>query len=207
MHWKKSAALLLKNMRNSQQECLNGLLLFFNYVEHRWFMCCKVTRFMANVQALLVCYQLEVDMHLEVTINSILEEARKKGLVADQMAAWVHINEWSICQRYAQKLEEECSSGMVLFAKGDIIMCIKQAGGFFREGILYNSDCNLEQMVVMQDEVLEHRKGTFTRLYGGLVPPEYVVDGGPGSPNQLPKFYAPVPILSMVDGKFAIMQT
>ncbi len=67
--------------------------------------------------------------------------------------------------------------------------------GFFQEGILFDP----EQMVKMQDAVLECRKGTFTHLYGGLVPPEYVVDGGPGSPNQLSKFYTPVLILSMVE--------
>ncbi len=62
------------------------------------------------------------------------------------------------------------------------------------------TDYNLERMVEMQDEVLERRKGTFTHLYRGLVLPEYVVDGGPGSPNQLPKFYVLVPILPTVEG-------
>ncbi len=70
---------------------------------------------MVNIQTPLVCYQLEVDMHLEVMINSILEEVRMKGLITDQMAAWVRINEQGICQRYVQKLEEECSSSAVLF--------------------------------------------------------------------------------------------
>ncbi len=191
---------LLKNKCNMQQECLNSLRLFFNYIMHRWFMHCEVICFSANVQALLICYQLEMDMRLQVMIASILEEAQKRGHVADQMAAWVHINEQGLRQRYVQKLEEECSSGVVLFTKGDIIMLIKRAGDFFWEGILFDSDYNLGKMVDMQDEVLERRKGTFMHLYRGLVLPEYAVDGGPGTPNQLLKFYVPVPILSTVEG-------
>ncbi len=67
-------------------------------------------------------------------------------------------------------------------------MFIKKAGDFFREGLLFDLDYNLRKMVEMQDQMLECRKGTFKHLYGGLVLPEYAVDGGPGSANQLPKF-------------------
>ncbi len=51
----------------------------------------------------------------------------------------------------------------------------------------------------MQDAVLVQCKDTFTCLYRGLVPPMYAVEGGPESPSQLAKFYAPVPVLPIVD--------
>ncbi len=53
----------------------------------------------------------------------------------------------------------------------------------------------------MQDDVLAHRNAlhTFTHLYGGLVPEEYVVPGGPGSLGQPKKFYVPLPLLPTVE--------
>ncbi len=53
--------------------------------------------------------------------------------------------------------------------------------------------------LAQQDTVLEHRKDTFTHLYGGLVPAMYITDGGPGSPSQPAKYYTPVPMLPIVD--------
>ncbi len=115
---------LLKNTHYSQQELLDSLRLFFCYVNHRWCTWCEVTRYIANMQAPIFCYQLEADMRLHITVDSIQEEAQKNGRVANQIASWVRINEQALCQRYAQELEEKCSYGAVIFAKGDLIMLI-----------------------------------------------------------------------------------
>ncbi len=52
----------------------------------------------------------------------------------------------------------------------------------------------------MQNEVLVCRNKlmAITRLYVGLVTPQYVVLGGPGSVGQPKKFYALLPQLTMV---------
>ncbi len=52
----------------------------------------------------------------------------------------------------------------------------------------------------MQNDMLNRRNTllTSTHLYGGLVPPQYVVQGGPGSLGQPKKFYTPLPLLMMV---------
>ncbi len=55
-------------------------------------------------------------------------------------------------------------------------------------------------MSEMQNDMLQHCNAlfTFTRLYGGMVSPEYVIQGGPGSPGQPKKFYALLPLLPTV---------
>ncbi len=53
----------------------------------------------------------------------------------------------------------------------------------------------------MQNAVLVHRNvmGTFTRLYGGLVPLEHMVARGPGSTGQPKKFHVPLPVLPTME--------
>ncbi len=109
---------LLKNTCYSWQELLDSLRLFFCYVDHHWGTWCDMVRYTANAQPSLFCYQLELDMRLCITINSILEDAQKNGVVADQMAAWICLNDWALRQRYMQQLEEMCSSRAVIFVKG-----------------------------------------------------------------------------------------
>ncbi len=107
-------------------------------------------------------------------------------------------------QRYAQELEKKCSMGTILFAKGDLIQLIRNVGDFNQQGCLWDSAHNLRQMSEMQNEVLQHHNKllTFTQLYGGMVMAQYIVQyivqGGPGSPGQLKKFYAPLPLLTTV---------
>ncbi len=102
--------------------------------------------------------------------------------------------------RYAQELEKKCGMGTILFTKGDLIQLIHNAGEFEQQGCLWDSVHNLHRMSKMQNDVLNRRNVllTFTRLYSGMVLTEYVVQGGPGSPGQPKKFYAPLPLLTMV---------
>ncbi len=88
---------------------------------------------------------------------------------------------------------------MIIFAKGDLMALIQKEGDFDRRGPLWDSPHNLQKMAEMQDAVLARCKDTFTRLYGGLVPPMYAIEGGPGSPGQPVKFYALVLVLLIVD--------
>ncbi len=76
-------------------------------------------------------------------------------MVANQVASWVYINERALRQRYVQELEEKCSSGAVIFTKGDIIMLIRRAGDFDRTSPLWDSPHNLKRMAEMQDDMLE----------------------------------------------------
>ncbi len=90
---------------------------------------------------------------------------------------------------------------MILFTKGDLIQLIRNMADFNLQGCLWDSPHNLQRMAQMQDDMLAccNVLNTFTRLYGGLVSPEYMVAGGPGSPGQLKKFYAPLPLLPTVE--------
>ncbi len=107
----------------------------------------------------------------------------------------------ALWQRYAQELEEKCGQGMIIFMKGELIQLIQKVADLDLQGCLWDLPHNLQRMAEMQDAVLAHHNAmsTFTRLYGGLVPPEYVVAGGPGSPGQLKKFYAPLPVLPTME--------
>ncbi len=129
--------------------------LFYCYVNHRWGMWCDVIWYAANVQAPLFCYQLEAAMRLRITVSSIQEDAQRHGIVADQIASWVCINERALHQRYAQELEEKCTLGMVIFAKGDLILLIRKVGEFDWHGPLWDSLDNLQRMAEMQDNMLE----------------------------------------------------
>ncbi len=88
----------------------------------------------------------------------------------------------------------------ILFAKGDLIQLIRNAGGFKQQGFLWDSAHNLRQMSEMQNEVIQHRNKllTFTRLYGGLVMAQYIVPEGPGSAGQPKKLYTLLPLLATV---------
>ncbi len=99
------------------------------------------------------------------------------------------------------ELEKKCGMGMILFTKGDLIQLIHNAGDFDLQGCLWDSPHNLRRMAEMQDDVLACRNAlyTFTRLYGGLVTPDYVVARGPGSLGQPKKFYAPLLLLMTVE--------
>ncbi len=116
-----------------------------------------------------------------------------------QVASWVKINMRALRQRYAQEMEEKCGQGMILFAKGNLIQLIQKVANFDLQG--WDLPHNLRRMAELQDDVLAHCNAlnTFTRLYGGLVPLEYMVAGGPGSPGQPKKFYAPLPLLPIVE--------
>ncbi len=139
-------------------------------------------------------------MQLLVTIQSIQDEAHHNGKGADQIASWIKMNLRGLQQRYAQELEKKCGMGMILFAKGDLIQLIRNAGDFDQQGCLWDSMHNLHWMSEMQNDVLQHRNQllTFTRLYGGMVMEQYVVPGGPGSVGQPKKFYASLPLLATV---------
>ncbi len=157
-------------------------------------------RYCPNVQAPLFCYELEASTRLLVPIQSVQTEVIKNGKSADQMASWIKMNLRGLRQRYAEELEKKCSTGMIMFAKGDLIQLIRNAGDFDQQGCLWDSPHNLCRMSEMQNEVLQHRNKllTFTHLYGGMVSPQYIVQGGPGSLGQPKKFYAPLPLLTMV---------
>ncbi len=73
-------------------------------------------------------------------------------------------------QHYAQELEKKCGMGMILFAKGDLIQLIHNAGDFEQQGYLWDSAHNLHRMAEMQNDVLNCRNvlHTFTHVYGGL---------------------------------------
>ncbi len=90
--------------------------------------------------------------------------------------------------------------GEILFAKGDLIQLIHNAGDFEQQGYLWDSAHNLCRMAEMQNDMLNRCNAlhTFTHLYGGLVPQQYIVPGGPGSPGQPKKLYAPLPPLMTV---------
>ncbi len=105
-------------------------------------------------------------MRLLVTIQSIQNEVAKNGKVADQIASWAKMNLRGLRQRYAQELEK-CGMGMILFAKGDLIQLIRNAGDFNQQGCLWDSTHNLRQMSEMQNDVLNRHNAllTFTRLY------------------------------------------
>ncbi len=139
-------------------------------------------------------------MRLLVTIQSIQNDARKNGKLADQVASWVKMNMRGLRQRYAQELEKKCGTGTILFTKGDLIQLIKNVGDFEQQGILWDSAHNLHQMSEMQNDVIQHRNKllTFTRLYGGLVVAQYIVPGGPGSAGQPKKFFTLLPLLVTV---------
>ncbi len=53
---------LIKNTCYTQQEMLDSLQLFYCYISHCRGMQCNMVRYHANVQAPLICYQLEVAM-------------------------------------------------------------------------------------------------------------------------------------------------
>ncbi len=76
------------------------------------------------MQAPLFCYQLEVAMCLMVTIRSIQTDARKHNRPAEQISAWIKMNQWGLRQHYAQELEKKCGTGTILFAKGDLFQLI-----------------------------------------------------------------------------------
>ncbi len=90
--------------------------------------------------------------------------------------------------------------GTILFAKGDLIQLIRNVGDFDLQGCLWDSLHNLRRLAEMRNDVLACRSAlsTFTRMYGALVPDNYVVAGGPGSPGQPKKFYALLPLLTTV---------
>ncbi len=94
-------------------------------------------------------------MRLRITINSIMEDAQNHRMVADQVASWVCINEQALCKRYAQELEEKCTSGMVIFVSGDLILLIWKAGDFDQHGPLWDLAHNLQRLAEMQDNMLE----------------------------------------------------
>ncbi len=157
-------------------------------------MRCDVVCYRPNVQAPLFCYQMEMSIQLPVVIQSIPNEARKHNRLAQQMAAWIQINERGLRQRYAQELERKCGTGNILFMKGDILQLIKNAGGFEQQAALWDSPHNLQRMMEMQNEVLTHRRqlGATTRLYGGMVTKQFAKPGGVGTLGQPNKFYAPL---------------
>ncbi len=82
-------------------------------------------------------------MRLLVTIDSIQALAHQNGKDAMQVASWVKINLWGLRQRYAQELERKCGTGTILFAKGDLIQLIQNAGNFDLQGCLWDSLHNL----------------------------------------------------------------
>ncbi|MCP4539772.1 MAG: hypothetical protein GY832_21755, partial [Chloroflexi bacterium] len=174
--------------------------LFHCYMEHRWGTRCDMARYRPNMQAPLFCYQLEAAMCMPVVIQSVLNDARKHNRPAQQMVAWIKINERGLLQCYAQELEKKCGTGTILFAKGDLYQLIKNAGGFKQQSTLWDSPYNLQRMAEMQNDVLTHRTqlGALNRLYGGLVTGQYVTLGGIGSAGQPRKFYAPLPQLTML---------
>ncbi len=96
-------------------------------------------------------------MRLMVTIKSIQTEARKNNQLAEQVAAWIKVNQWGLRQHYAQELKKKCSTGTILFAKGDLFQLIQNAGGFEQQGILWDSPHNLQWMSKVQNDVLVHR--------------------------------------------------
>ncbi len=98
---------LLKLSPYMQMEWLDCLRCFFNYLMHHWYMRCDMTQRHPNVQVPLHIFQLEFEMHFQHMLDSILTQAAKIGQSADEMIAWVCINECRLRQRYAQKLEEE----------------------------------------------------------------------------------------------------
>ncbi len=155
-------------------------------------MQCDMVCYRPNVQAPLFCYQLEVAMRLMVTIRSIQTDARKHDQPAEQISAWIKMNQRGLRQRYTHELEKKCGTGTILFAKGDLFQLIQNAGGFEQQGPLWDSPYNLQRMAEMQNDVLVHRNklGAITRLYGGLVAGQYATPGGPGSVGQPKKFYA-----------------
>ncbi|MCP4547104.1 MAG: hypothetical protein GY835_11615 [bacterium] len=137
-------------------------------------------------------------MRLMVTIRSIQTNTRKHNRPAEQISAWIKMNQRGLRQRYAQELEKKCGTGTILFAKGDLFQLIHNAGGFKQQGPLWDSPYNLQQMAEMQNDVLVHRNklGAITRLYGGMVASQYAAPGGPGSVGQPKKFYAPLLMLT-----------
>ncbi len=189
---------LIRAMQGSQAQMNDCLRLFHFYVQHCWGTRCDVVHYRPNVQAPLFCYQLETSLRLPVVIKSILDDARKHHRSAQQMAAWIKVNLRGLWQRYAQDLERKCGSGTILFAKGDLIQLIKNAGGFEQQAPLWDSPHNLRRMAEMQVEVLAHRMqlGATTRLYGGLVTGQFATPGGIGTPGQPRKFYATLPQLT-----------
>ncbi len=65
-----------------------------------------------------------------MTIESIQNEAHANGKEAVQIASWVKMNLWGLRQQYAQELDKKCRMGTILFAKGDLIQLIHNAGDF-----------------------------------------------------------------------------
>ncbi len=157
-----------------------------------------MVRYRPNVQVPLFCYQLEMSMHMTMVIQSIQADARKHNWPAQQMAAWIKINLQGLRQRYAQELERKCSTGTIVFAKGDLYQLIKNAGGFKQRSALWDSPYNLQRMAEMQNDMLVHHTqlGATTRLYGGLVASQYATPGGIGTVGQPRKFYALLPQLT-----------
>ncbi len=119
----------IKLMQYMQEEMNACYRLFHCYLQHRWGTRCDVAGYQPNVQAPLFCYELEASMRLTVMMQSIQNEARKNGRVADQLASWVKMNQRGLRQRYAQELEKKCSTGTILFAKGDLYQLIHNVGG------------------------------------------------------------------------------
>ncbi len=72
---------------------LDSLRLFFCYTSHHWGTRCNMIQFHTNMQAPLICCQLEAAMQLCTATNSIQQDAQQHGRSADQLASWVHINE------------------------------------------------------------------------------------------------------------------
>ncbi len=90
---------------------------------------------------------------------------------------------------------------MILFAKGDLIQLICNAVDFELQGYLWHSPHNLCRMAEMQYDMLNccNVLLTFTCMYGGLAPEQYMVAGGPGSLGQPNNFHAPLLLLMTVE--------